>query len=239
MHFLFFILKQYKKGQAYKIQSKSTSALNLKQHLPFLFSLTPNFLFSLSLKFHLVKTFKKSVGRATFQTNSISCLLWKQDILCLLPATNILRPPPQLWSSTAPLKSRLRPSSTTSVFPNACILPVFPLLSNSSRCFSFPLKKLILSTAKHTIAFTPSGKRNRLYRSSTVSFWPTSHSRCRRIGPVSKPSSAQKIVNPAFLSPWIKVLDIKEKIKQPYCNYRRHESSQGYQPICYTFIYFR
>jgi len=57
-----------------------------------------------------------------------------------------------------------------------------------------------------TIALTPSGYRNLLYRLWRVSFGSTSHSLMSKIGPVSKPSSGQKIVNPAFLSPSIKVL---------------------------------
>jgi hypothetical protein len=48
-----------------------------------------------------------------------------------------------------------------------------------------------------------------LYRESTVSFGSTLHDCCRRIGPVSKPSSAQKIENPASLSPEISVLEKK------------------------------
>lgn len=67
---------------------------------------------------------------------------------------------------------------------------------------SCPSKQIaFFNTDSLTIAFIPSGKRKRLYKSSTVSLGPTSHSRCRRIGPVSRPSSAQKMVNPAFLSP--------------------------------------
>lgn len=184
------------------------SELQTPYCLSFLKNLTPNFFCCWAFKrFCLIKAFKKPTERATFQTNSSSCHLWKQNMLCLLSAANILRSHPQLLCScTAPAKSRIWLSITTSVFPNACILSVFPLLSTS-----FPLKKLIFSTVIHTIAFIPSGNRNLLYRSSTVSFWPTSHSRCRSTGPVSKPSSAQKIVNPAFLSPWIKVLSIIKK----------------------------
>lgn len=201
--------------------TKNDKHRKLKANLPGLWAsntILPFFLKNVMLNFFscwafkrfcLVKAFKKSMERATFWINSTSCHLWKQDTLCLLSATNILRSHPQLLCSrTAPVKPKIWLSTTTSVFPNANILSIFPLLSTS-----FPLKKMIFRTAKHTIAFIPSGKRNRLYKSSTVSFWPTSHSRCRSIGPVSKPSSAQKIVNPAFLSPWIKVLDIKKDLQ--------------------------
>lgn len=49
--FLHFKAKQtnQKKGHVYKAQSKSTKAVNFKHHPSFFFSLTPNFLFSLSL----------------------------------------------------------------------------------------------------------------------------------------------------------------------------------------------
>lgn len=40
-----------------------------------------------------------------------------------------------------------------------------------------------------------------------MSFGSTAHSLCSRIGPVSSPSSAQNTVKPAFLSPWISVLE--------------------------------
>lgn len=202
---LFYSLQKKKKQ---KLTSNPPELWASKAIAPFLLkNLTPNFLCCCWAfkRFFLVKAFKKPRGRATFRKNSTSCHLWKPNMLCLLSATNILRSHPQLLCSrTATVKSRIWLSITTSVFPNAYILSVFPLLSTS-----FPLKKLIF---KHTIAFIPSGKRKRLYRSSTVSFWPTSHSRCRSIGPVSKPSSAQKIVNPAFLSPWIKVLGIKKDL---------------------------
>ena len=61
--------------------------------------------------------------------------------------------------------------------------------------------------AVHTIALTPSGYRNLLYRVLRVSSGSTSHSLISNIGPVSKPSSGQKIVKPAFLSPCISVLN--------------------------------
>ena len=57
-----------------------------------------------------------------------------------------------------------------------------------------------------TMALMPSGYMNRLYRVSTVSFLSTYVVFCKSMGPVSNPSSAQNIENPAFLSPWIKVL---------------------------------
>lgn len=51
--FLHFKAKQnktnQKKGHVYKAQSQSTKAVNFKHHPSFFFSLTPNFLFSLSL----------------------------------------------------------------------------------------------------------------------------------------------------------------------------------------------
>lgn len=104
----------------------------------FLKNVTPNFFSCWPFKrFCLVKAFKKSTERATFWINSTSCHLWKQDMLCLLSATNILRSHPQLLCSrTAPVKSKIWLSTTTSVFPNANILSIFPLLSTS-----FPLKK--------------------------------------------------------------------------------------------------
>ena len=57
-----------------------------------------------------------------------------------------------------------------------------------------------------TMARIPSGKRKRVYRVSTVSLMSTSHSLCKRIGPVSSPSSAQKILKPALVSPSMSVL---------------------------------
>ena len=58
----------------------------------------------------------------------------------------------------------------------------------------------------NTRAVIPAGYRNLLYSVSTVSSGSTTHLFCSRMGPVSSPSSAQKIVNPAFLSPCINVL---------------------------------
>ena len=45
-----------------------------------------------------------------------------------------------------------------------------------------------------------------MYRESTVSLMSTSHCFCSSRGPVSRPSSAQKMENPALLSPSIRVL---------------------------------
>lgn len=52
----------------------------------------------------------------------------------------------------------------------------------------------------------PSGYKNRLYKESTVSSGKTGQDFCNSIGPVSRPSSAQNIENPASLSPFINVL---------------------------------
>jgi hypothetical protein len=52
----------------------------------------------------------------------------------------------------------------------------------------------------------PSGYKNLLYTESTVSSGKTGHDFCDNIGPVSSPSSAQNIENPASLSPFINVL---------------------------------
>ena len=61
-----------------------------------------------------------------------------------------------------------------------------------------------------TIDVIPSGYKKRLYKESTVLLGSTSVVFWSRIGPVSKPSSAQKILKPAFLSPFIRVLQHKE-----------------------------
>lgn len=52
----------------------------------------------------------------------------------------------------------------------------------------------------------PSGYKNLLYKESTLSSGRTGQDFCKSIGPVSSPSSAQKIENPASLSPFINVL---------------------------------
>lgn len=52
----------------------------------------------------------------------------------------------------------------------------------------------------------PSGYKNRLYKISTVSSGKIGQDFCNNIGPVSSPSSAQNIENPASLSPLINVL---------------------------------
>lgn len=62
-----------------------------------------------------------------------------------------------------------------------------------------------------TIPLMPSGKRKRLYKVLTVSSGRISHSFWSRRSPVSRPSSAQKMVNPPFLSPWMRVLESKKE----------------------------
>lgn len=63
-----------------------------------------------------------------------------------------------------------------------------------------------------TILLIPSGYRNRLYKESTVSSGKIGHDFCKSIGPVSRPSSAQNIENPASLSPFINVLQKRQHI---------------------------
>lgn len=55
-------------------------------------------------------------------------------------------------------------------------------------------------------AFIPSGYKKLLYKLSKVSFGFTGQVFCNKIGPVSRPSSAQKIERPATLSPLMSVL---------------------------------
>lgn len=63
------------------------------------------------------------------------------------------------------------------------------------------VKRVVLTFWLVTMALMPSGKRKRLYSVSTVSLGSTLHSLCSRMGPVSRPSSAQNTLKPAFLSP--------------------------------------
>lgn len=58
----------------------------------------------------------------------------------------------------------------------------------------------------HTMLLMPSGYKNRLYKESTVSLGSISTLFWRRIGPVSRPSSAQNTLKPPCSSPSIKVL---------------------------------
>lgn len=80
-----------------------------------------------------------------------------------------------------------------------------------------------------TIPLTPSGKRKRLYSVLTVSSGRISHSFWSRRSPVSRPSSAQKMVKPPFLSPWMRVLGSRGV--EPESGRKEEKEALGAAPV--------